>query len=207
MVDGRLCVAVGKSRSGKSAWVRKQIAKARRVIVWDVKGEHHLTHDRKKRLPGWTVATSKAGLLAAVKAAGSGPLKISYQPRNLGEFEYWCQVAYWWATKCARCVIVAEELADVTTPAKAPAGWGMICRRVLYTGTDVYAITQRPAESDKTAIGNASYIHCHMMLRKKDREYMAAEMDISVKDISALKPLDWIERHDSGEVKTGRLRF
>lgn len=103
--------------------------------------------------------------------------------------------------------MVAEEIADVTSPGKAPDARGLLVRQGLGWGINIYAITQRPAESDKTVMGNATYFHAHAMSRSKDRKYMAEEMDLPVEQLAALQPLQWIERWNTGAVKRGTLRF
>ncbi len=58
----------------------------------------------------------------------------------------------------------------------------------------VYALTQRPAESDKTIAGNADIIHAGRSSFPGDRKTMAEYLDVSVADISALPALHYIER-------------
>ena len=97
----------------------------------------------------------------------------------------------------------------MTSPGKAPLGWGMVVRR----GRDkerrlkVYGVTQRPSESDKTIMGNWTLIHCCLMTRFDDRAYMAKEMNIPREAIDSLQPLQWIEVDRSREVTTGQLTF
>ena len=73
----------------------------------------------------------------------------------------------------------------------------MLLRRGLKYGITIYAVTQRPSESDKTAIGNATHIHLCRMTRNQDRRYMAAEMDIPVEKITSM----------SGDADNGGLMF
>jgi hypothetical protein len=106
------------------------------------------------------------------------------------------------------CTAVAEETADVTTPAKAPVGWGTLVRRGRKRGISIIGVTQRPAESDKTIIGNATKIHCGMLKRPQDRKYMALEMDVPLQVVNELKPLEWLEVVAGIEGhKKGKLRF
>jgi hypothetical protein len=87
-----------------------------------------------------------------------------------------------------------EELADVTSPGKAPVYWGEIVRKGLRYGPQIYALTQRPSESDKTVMGNVSIIHCHQMARSEDSAYMARELRIELALVDHLLPFHWIER-------------
>jgi DNA helicase HerA-like ATPase len=105
-------------------------------------------------------------------------------------------------------VAVAEETADVTNPGKAPPGWGELVRRGRKREITLYAITQRPAESDKTAFTNASMLHVGNLNRYQDRVYISRELDCAETEIAALKPLDWIERdRRTGVLRKGRLSF
>ncbi|MCL1072999.1 hypothetical protein [Shewanella dokdonensis] len=87
-------------------------------------------------------------------------------------FEFWAACAFAWCNAC----IVAEELADVTTAGKAPPHWGQVVRRGRARGlAPIFAITQRPSESDKTTVGNATLVRCGRLNRANDRKYMAQE--------------------------------
>lgn len=209
--DGKLVVSVGSSRSGKSFWVRKQIAKSKRILVWDVKDEYARPWDKKndqpnrtKVLRGWIITRTKSELIKALTDKQKGNFKICHSTDDLSQFDYWARCAYAFG-KVVEMDIIAEELADVTTPAKAPEGWGMVCRKILGYGCNVYAVTQRPAESDKTSFGNNSMIHCGRLARHKDRKYMADEMDLDLQIIKDLKPREWVERYANGDFKEGKV--
>jgi len=196
--DGSLVVVCGSSRSGKTAWTMQQIKKASRVLVWDLK------HDPRDYRDGFQVIDNEMLHARALKDAGKGPGRYRFQAVRPGQFDFWCRCALAWG-KIAPCVIVAEELADVTSPGKAPGGWGRLVRTGRGFGIDTYAITQRPAESDKSSFGNASLFHCGMLARRRDRQYMADEMDCDRALLDALRPLDWVERVPGGGLKTGRV--
>lgn len=199
--DGALTVVTGASRSGKTAWTVQQVRTHRRLLVWDALGEWG---DRY----GCTRVASLAELRSI--AASSRLERFAYfQPGAMGprQFEVFCRFAWVWI-RAARGALVIEELASVTTPGKAPAAWGDIVRAGLRYGPDIYALTQRPSESDKTVMGNATVIHAHAMARAGDRRYMAAELDCDPLRLSALRPLDYLERdRRTGELYIGRVSF
>lgn len=117
-------------------------------------------------------------------------------------FALWCKCVFAWAN----CVAVAEEIADVTSPAKAPPAWGRLIRRGRKYGIEIWAVTQRPAEADKTILSNAAVLRTGALGRMADRKAIAAEMDIPVGEIGALVPLDFIEYHRADlSVYKGRL--
>lgn len=201
MADGTLTVAVGASRSGKTAWVKQELARQPgRVLVWDVEGQY--------AAEGYTAARSPLALVQA--AANSSLRKIAFVPPSLEAFPFFCKVAWVFARTAGHKALVVEELADVTTPAKAPDAWGIIVRRALKYDCDIYAITQRPAESDKTIMGNAGVIHCCGVQRAKDRAYMAAEMDLPLTEIASLdrSRLEYVHKDQrSGQWQRGALKF
>ena len=123
------------------------------------------------------------------------------------EFEIFAALAWVWIRQ-ARGALIIEELAAVTSPGKAPAAWGQVCRAGLRYGPRIFAITQRPAESDKTAIGNATLVHCHQLAREADERYMARELRVDPAELGKLRPLDWIERdRRTGAHRRGRVKF
>ncbi|MEW8131477.1 MAG: hypothetical protein AB2758_20685 [Candidatus Thiodiazotropha endolucinida] len=192
--QANIIVVCGGSGSGKSAWVKRRIARARRLLVWDVNDEYQGVR-----------VTTRRDLLAAVRGNKAKPFKIRYVPQEATpeEFSFWCEVAF----VAGNLTAVAEETADVTSPSKAPPGWGKVVRRGRHQRLIVYGITQRPAESDKTIIGNATLIHCCQLKRAEDRKYMAREMNVDFKEVDDLQPLEWLEVSDKGQKKRGKLKF
>jgi hypothetical protein len=192
----RSVMVCGGSGTGKSAWVKQQIAKTKRLLIWDTEGEY-------LDLPKVQAVQGQRALTSLLLRHPVGPARIAYVPRTLKDFEFWARCALAWKN----CTVVAEELADVTTPGKAQDGWGQLVRKGRKHGVEIYAITQRPAESDKTVIGNATLTHCCAMKRAKDRDYMAAEMNCDRTLMNALKPLEWIEADEHGGMTKGKMKF
>ncbi len=72
----------------------------------------------------------------------------------------------------------------------------------------MYALTQRPAESDKTILGNCALIHCGRMNTQRDRKYMAECLDVPIADVAALRDLEHLERDmRTHELRRGVVRF
>lgn len=181
--DGRLVVVAGASRTGKTAWVRKHVenvTKARRVIAWD-------PEDQWARLPGWRRVTTRADLLQAIKAPGAA--KVAYVAGGdlAAEFNFWAGCVQYSGRYIEPCAAIAEELADVTTPSKAPGNWGILLRRGLKRGITIYAISQRWAEADKTAVGNASSFVMFRMSSGDDVRYMARKTKVPYEELVGLK--------------------
>lgn len=198
--DGRLSVVSGASRSGKTAWVKKRVARSRRVWAWDPEAQWC-------ELRGWVKVTSRTELLKWAKRAG--PQKVAFVAGGdiKKEFDFWAYCVFCVGRDVGAVDAIAEELADVTTPSKAPGNWGILLRRGLKRGINIYAISQRWAEADKTAIGNASEYVCFSM-GGDDIDYMAKKTRIPVPELEALKELEFIiiDRLNKN-ISRGKLRF
>ncbi len=200
--DGRLVVIAGASRSGKTVWTVRATAKDRRVIVWDAEGQWC-------DLRGYRKSSSRPELLRAVLAAGAGPLRVAYVPGGdlRAEFDFWAGVAFHWARYHGPAVAIAEELADVTSQAKAPGNWGIMLRRGLKRGLSIYAISQRWAEADKTAVGNASEFVLFRMSSADDVSYMAKKTRVPGAELDGLQKLEFVRYSVEGEFERGKLKF
>lgn len=203
--DGRGVVVTGASGSGKTAWTMQQVRSAKRLLVWDSTG-------------GWsrdgevtpTLSIQAIGAIVREDIGKGRPMRIGYiGPVTKEHFAAFCRLAWVWLRIAPRSVLVVEELADVTTPAKAPAEWGAITRKARQFGSDWFAITQRPAESDKTGIGNCAMVHAGRMNLEADEVYMARVLRVPAAQVAALQDLDYIERDMRGAraLRTGRVKF
>jgi hypothetical protein len=193
----KITIVCGSSGSGKSGWVKKQIKGKKRVVIWDADDEYgSITKLRCTTIPEMTALMRKAG--------SDKPLCVRLVSQGTDFFNLWSAAVF----SFGNCIAVAEETADVTTPSKAPAGWGQLIRRGRKRGIEIFAVTQRPAESDKTAIGNASEIHCGMLNRANDRAYMARELDVTEEAINQLGELEYLHRdHKKKSIVKGKLTF
>lgn len=190
-LSGLLALVTGQSRSGKTFWTAQRVAREPRVLVWDSMNEFATDY-------GYRRITSAPELHRV--ALSSAPVRAGYVvPVTASSFDTFCRLAWVWLRVNARAghrvAIVVEEMADVTTPGKAPAAWGEIVRKGLRFGPHVYALTQRPAESDKTVVGNANLLHCHAMSRADDARYMARELRAPVELVDGLRldRFEWLE--------------
>lgn len=174
---------IGSSGSGKSFYVKSQIEKAGRLIVFDPDDEY-------SEVKGIQTAFTSKQLLALVKKSGSnGRLKVRYVANGKNHFDFICAVAFMWAN----CCFVAEEIADVTSPSKASENWGKVVRRGRKRGIKIFAVTQRPAEADKTIFTQVAKIRCGRLDGEGDQKRVANNMQCDVSLIAKLLPLDYIE--------------
>lgn len=198
--DGRLYVIAGASRSGKTAWTKRQAAKRRRIFAYDPEAQWC-------ELPGWRKVTTRAELLAAAQRPGAA--RVAYVPGGdlKQEFDFFCGCVFYSTRYVEPTDAIAEELADVSTPAKAPGNWGILLRRGLKRGGNIYAISQRWSEADKTAVGNASMYVCFSM-GGDDIIYMARKTRIPEAELEALKPLEFVTIDRlTKEIARGKLTF
>ncbi len=192
--DGELIVATGATRSGKTTFAVQLVRADRRLLLWDAADEG-ARYDCE-------VIRSVAELRDRVQAPPKLE-RLAYVPSDPPrQFDFFCRMAWAWI-RVARSTLVVEELADVTSPGKAPPAWGKIIRTGLRYGARIVAITQRPSESDKTALGNATRVRCHRVMFPRDRLYIAQLLGVELSEVERLPPGAWIERDAFGRLTRG----
>jgi hypothetical protein len=197
--DGRNYLVAGSSGSGKTAWTLQQCRDRTRVLVWDAVEEWH----QRARLRRVTSLAELGALIAEdIRPPGAYKFRVAYcGPVTRDHFATFCRLAWVWLRSWPGTLVV-EELSDVTSPGKAPQAWGEIVRKGRHVAAEVFALSQRPAESDKTIVGNAALIHAGLFAFDQDRAYMARCLDVPVDEVAALGQLHWIER----DMRTRELR-
>jgi len=203
-VDGKLVVVSGASRCGKSTQTARMVKNSRRAVAWDPEAQWC-------GLPGWRKVTTRKQLLDAIQTPGH--VRVAYvAPAGdikalKAEFDFCCACAMYAARHIAPLDFVAEELADVTTASKAPGNWGIVVRRGLKRGMNIYAISQRWAEADKTAMGNAS-VYVVFTSREQDIPYVSKKTGLAVEELRALQPFEFIQYDPvTKDKQRRRLRF
>lgn len=199
--DGRLIVLSGASRSGKTAYAAKNFAKAPRAMAWDPEGQWG-------KLPGWQQVTTAAELVRLVGKGGNG--RYAYCPNGdmQKNFDFFCKCLFLAVDKYGPLVGVLEELADVTSPGKAPPNWGICVRRGLKRGLTMVPISQRWAEADKTAFGNASKYVIFRQSSADDTKYLARKTRVPANVIDGLMPLEFVEYDALTQTfSPGKLKF
>lgn len=188
----------GATGSAKSSYVKEELKrlKCSRIIIWDPVDEYG-------ELAGVVKVTTARDLVDLLRRYPRGPLKVRFVTSNYKLFEVWAQCAFSWCN----AAVVAEEIADVTSAGKAPPWWGQVIRKGRARGlAPIFGLSQRPAEADKTVLGNATLVRCGRLTRAQDRKMMAAEMDINPREIADLVPLEFIQKDmNTNKVIKGRI--
>jgi len=183
--SGKLTAIIGSSRSGKTQYALDQLKAFKYVLIWDIEEQYACTYRVRTRIDLFNLICKRIGKKCPKKAE-----RIAYTG-SLSDFNTFCQMGFWWVRKMGeygqQTAIVFEETADVTTPAKAPEHYGILLRRSLKYGVSLFCITQRPAESDKTSIGNASIIHICRLSLPRDRKMAADATGINRDIVNGLR--------------------
>lgn len=199
--DGRLVIVSGSSRCGKTAQTERMIRPFKTAFVWDIEGQWC-------KLRGYVKVSTLRDLKKIVKSGKAGKYAFVSNGSIKAEFELFCMCVMFYGSHFGECAIVAEELADVTSTAKAGEQWGMLCRRGLKRSISIFAISQRWAEADKTALGNATDFYLFRMASGSDIDYMSRKTRVSIDKLENLKPLQFIHYNAiTGEVVANKVKF
>lgn len=184
-----LCVA--STGGGKSTYIKRHRLKGEKsVIVWDAKDEYHAL--------GFERITSARALAERMAKSQRGRIAFAAGPEL---FAFWCRAVWAWGD----CLCIAEELADVVSPAKAPRHWGEILRKGRAFGIRTITTTQRPQEIDKTTVGNATAVMVGFLGFQPDRQYMSRRLGFDMDALNAMQPGDYHYRElPAGALQSGR---
>lgn len=185
------CV-LGASGTGKSHYTKAEMAKAKRLLVWDMDDEYGKSEAPSRGAVYAIGSDEKLGniidLPRLLHAQGSGAFKLRVVPsdeqkRRNNEFDVVCKAVM----ITGKLLFVAEELKFVTQPSWAPPGWSAITLRGRKRGVKVIGTSQRPASIDKDFLGNATLIRCGALTFPEDRIAVAKSMIIDVAELEKLE--------------------
>jgi hypothetical protein len=161
-----------------------------RVFIWDPQAEYGAFGANVDRL-SIVIDRSKAPAFSIVYRPSSDLVIAKKQ------FSAFCKIAY----ARGRCLVLVDELADVTLPAWSPPGWGMVIRKGRHQHMEVFAAAPRPTEVDSRIFSVATVIRTGRLNGKSDRVKLADVMGIDRAEIADLGMRSWIER----DMITGRI--
>lgn len=188
----------GASGSGKSAWIKRQMAKSRRTVIWDAMAEYGAHGVVVKELARMAETMVKEKQFSIVFQPVTDTAKRAQQ------FDLFCRLAL----AAGNLLLVVEELRFVTTPSRAPVGWAQCCLTGRHKGLKIIGASQRPASIDKDFLGNATIIHCGRLVYPEDARAIIKAGGIPEAELASLKPLDWVEKDmTTGKLTRGRLTF
>lgn len=190
--------ATGARGSGKSTWLKQYARGFGRVLVWSPLEET----DQYARELGVQPSRTLPAFLAEASTGAQAVYAPAHPTPAL--FDMWCKIVW----SVADCLALVDELADVTPVGKAVGWWGALLRKGRHRRIDIAAGAQRPAEIDKTIIGNSTRVVCFRLARVTDRRLMADEIGVERATVDALQPLQFLDADRlTGRVQPGRLVF
>ena len=189
--------ATGARGSGKSSLIKQHARGFGRVLAWSPLEET----DGYGPMLGVEPCSD---LDVFVRAAAAGSAVYAPHEPTPERFDMFCKVV-WYARDC---LLVVDELADVTPIGKAVGWWGAVVRKGRHRNICIAAGAQRPAEIDKTIIGNCTRIACFRMSRWRDRAMMADELGVDRAMLEGLRPLEFLDADMlTGQVTRRRIVF
>lgn len=201
--EARIWGVMAASGTGKGVWIKAQLRELNpaRLVIWDFKDEYG---EFAKMMP------TLAHVLAAMRKAGVGPLRIRYRPRSFGdkamrrEFETLCSLVQAWGN----CTFLAEELSNVTMPSWAPPAWRMMSSGGRHERIHIIGVSQNPASIDKMFLSNCTLIHVGPLHEEAHRNAVEKSMDVMAGSIADLVKFQWVEKNrDTGEFTAGVVRI
>lgn len=173
---------LGATGTGKSHYVKAQLAKARRLLVWDIEDEY-------RDLPA-----VQLNELLPLMHGGKKPGRYRFicsgdAATRAKQFDIFCRLAF----NLGNVLVVVEELRFVTMPSRAPEGWALLTLRGRKRGVKIIGTSQRPAQIDKDFLGNCTLIRCGALEYPADRAAVAPVLRCRVEDIAALSGHRFIE--------------
>jgi hypothetical protein len=190
---------IGATGSGKGVFIKNYELKKseRRMLLWDYMREY-----------GSLTDLQTAKLAVALQSLTGAQFRTAFHPdfddkTRAKQFDLFCKAA----VHAGNLRLVVEELAFVTSPSFAPAGWKMVTSVGRHRGLRVIGASQRPAQVDKAFWSNCTEIHCGFLNYEDDQKVMARTLGVPLSDIQGLKPLEYIHKNvRTKEIKFGRVK-
>lgn len=200
--EAEIVAVMGSSGSGKSSYIKAELRrrKPRRLVVYDPDEEYG---------PFGRVVSKLGDVLSVMRQAGTDkPFKLVFRPSSdpgaaARQFDALCKLCF----HAGGVTFVAEELADVTTPSRAPVGWSMLSRRGRKRGIVLFGASQRPANIDKNFLGNATRVRCGVLSYEQDANVCGRVLGVDPGELMTLAPLAYVERSQGGETVRGVLKL
>jgi hypothetical protein len=180
----KIWAILGQSGCGKGLLSKAQLRKLKpkRLIILDTKDENGEFAQRVNTLQ------------ELAKATFQKEFRVRYVPRGgdlkerRTEFQAVCRIA----SAAGNCVFMVEELGRYTTPSYAPPAWADCCNDGRHDGLHIIAMSQFPAQLDKSFLGNATHIWTGYLGEEDHRVVVAKKIDCHPDEIKALPDLNFL---------------
>jgi len=185
-----ILIAIGATGSGKSTRIKADIdlSKPARLVIIDPMHEY-------EGIPAFRRIDELARAMQApsfrVRFLPSDDPKVARE-----QFDLICRLCM----AVRRCSLLAEELSAFVRANGGGPGWTAVMTRGRHAELTLYGSSQRPSLIDKTALSQATRLYCGNLEFADDLEVMAKMLStplqrVTVEDIQALGPWDYIEKH------------
>jgi hypothetical protein len=197
--SAEVIAVIGATGSGKGVYIKNYALKKsdKRLLIWDYMREYATFTDLQTERLGPVIASLKgAHFRAAFRPSFDDKTRSS-------QFDLFCKAA----VHAGNLRLVVEELAFVTSPSFAPAGWKMVSSVGRHKGLRVIGASQRPAQVDKAFWSNCTEIHCGFLNYEEDQKTMAKVLGVTIDDIQGLEPLEYFHKNvRTKEIVRGKVR-
>lgn len=172
----------GRTRTGKTYFARKLIAKFKKFIVYDPDLEYF---DLGK------IVTSLQDFKEAIKKHS----KVIYQPRSYQQEEF-IDLCTFIFNNLSNLVFVVDEVADLAPNNAIPSAYSMIMRRGAKRGIGSIALTQRVALVDKTIIAQADHLISFQQFLDNDINKLIENIGAGAEKVRYLEKYHYLYFHD-----------
>ena len=195
----------GASGSGKSAYTKRRVKDARRVVIFDPLDEYD--GQTVRDLDGVRLAMRRSWSrfrVSYVPRPGSEPKSLSALCKML----MMAQQPFKDTGRGEGLTLVVEEMNlafPVAGGAQKCPGFAEICSRGRHFGIEVVGVSQRLAEVDTRFRGNCTETVVFRQKGPRDKQAAAAELGVRVSDLPA-ENLHYLHEK-SGHIERGKITF
>lgn len=197
--DGKIMIAIGKTRCGKSSLIKAILKNKKRVLVSDPKNQYHAQM-------GYERFFDKHELIERLREVGEGDAQICFVPTSAKDFDFICDVAFTWNLS-KPIFYIAEELANWSSSGRSVGHWGKVVNQGLEYGINILGTVQRGQEVDKTVMNAASYLHIMQHATEGDAFYIHDKTGIPFDKIPR-EPMKFVQWSDgAGLICEGTAKY
>lgn len=146
-VDAKIAAVIGRKGSGKSFRVKRALAKWRRWVAWDLRGEYAEIHGARL----WHDVREFAKHLA-----DGGTVEREVFACPAWQFDAWCK----WVFETGDLVAIVEEVTRYVSPGHAPEPLQDLLDRNRHARVDLVLVAPRIAEIPKAVLHQADDVLC-----------------------------------------------